>query len=192
MLTPEQLAAREGKLTSSSVGDLCSGDKDRIMELWKMMVGDPSYKPTDFSGIWPVQLGTVTETLNLNWFERKTGHILTKRGDVIVHPAYEWAACTLDGYCETIQCPVEAKHCGGYEKIETIIQRYMPQLHWAMECTNTKQCAISIIQGAAEPYIEYVNYDKDYADELMARAHRFMNHVLMMTEPDRKSTRLNS
>jgi hypothetical protein len=59
----------------------------------------------------------------------------------------------------------------------------MPQMHWQMECTKSDKCAISIIQGAQEPYVEYINYNKEYADELMARAHRFMNHVWAMSEP---------
>jgi hypothetical protein len=121
--------------------------------------------------------------LNLAWYEKKTGSILSKKGHVVVHPNYDWAAATLDAYDETLSCPVETKHVGGWEKTDVIIQRYMPQMHWQMECTNSAKCAISIIQGAAEPYIEYVNYNKDYADELMARAHRFMNHVWNMTAP---------
>lgn len=182
-LTPEQIEARKGKLTASSIGSLVSGDKQRILNLWREMVGDPAYVEPDFSDNWPVRLGETTEQLNLDWYEKKTGDILTKRGEVIIHPDYDWAAATLDGYDPVVCCPVETKHVGGWEKTDTIVQRYMPQMHWQMECTRSKKCAISIIAGAAEPYIEYVNYDKDYADELMARAHRFMNHVWMMTEP---------
>jgi len=182
-LTPEQIEARKGKLTASSIGALVSGDKERIIDLWKETIGDPSFVPPNFDDNWPVKLGETTEALNLAWYEKKTGHVLVRRGDVVIHPDYDWAAATLDGFDHICGCPVEAKHVNGFDKLDNVIQRYMPQLTWQMECTNTKQCAISIIQGAAEPYIEYINYDKDYADELMARAHRFMNHVWMMTPP---------
>src|SRR5882762_4024746 len=182
-LTPEQIEARKGKLTASSIGALVSGDKERIINLWKEMIGDPSFVPPNFDDNWPVKLGETTEAMNLAWYEKKTGHVLVRRGDVVIHPDYDWAAATLDGFDHICGCPVEAKHVNGFDKLDNVIQRYMPQLTWQMECTNTKQCAISIIQGAAEPYIEYINYDKDYADELMARAHRFMNHVWMMTPP---------
>lgn len=182
-LTPEQIEARKGKLTASSIGTLVSGDKDRILNLWREMIGDPAYVEPDFSDNWQVQLGSVTEGLNLDWYEKKKGVVLERRGAVVVHPDYDWAAATLDGYDPVSGCPVETKHVSGWEKTDTIVQRYMPQMHWQMECTKSRQCAISIIAGAAEPYVEYINYDKDYADELMARAHRFMNHVWMMTEP---------
>lgn len=182
-LTVEQKIAREGKLTGSGVGSLVSGDKERILNLWKELIGDPSYVEPNFDDNWPVRLGETTEVLNLDWYEKSTGHILKNRGVVVTHPDYKWAAATLDGYDPVLDCPVETKHVGGWEKTDTIIQRYMPQMHWQMECTASKQCAISIIAGAAEPYIEYINYNKDYADELMARAHKFMNHVWSMTEP---------
>jgi len=182
-LTPEQKTAREGKLTASAIGSLVSGDKDRILNLWREMIGSPDYVEPDFSDNWPVRLGETTEQLNLDWYEKKTGNILVNRGAVVVHPDYGWAAATLDGFDNVLACPVETKHVGGWEKTDTIIQRYMPQMHWQMECTATKQCAISIIAGAAEPYIEYINYNRDYADELMARANRFMTHVWDMTEP---------
>lgn len=182
-LTAAQIAARQGKLTASGVGALVNGDKARILELWKELVGDPSYVAPDFSDNWPVQLGSATEQLNLDWYEKKTGRTLTRRGDVVVHPDYDWAAATLDGYDAVLGGPVETKHVGGWEKTETVIQRYMPQLHWQMEVTKSHQCAISIIQGAAEPYIEVIPFDKTYADELMSRAHRFMQHVTLMTAP---------
>ena len=182
-LTPEQIKARAGKLTASRVGALVSGDKEKVLDVWKELVGDPSWIEPDFSDNWPVQLGEATEALNLRWYSKRTGNILTRQGDVVIHPDYDWAAATLDGYDDVLGCPVETKMVGGWEKTETIIQRYMPQLQWQCEVTQSKQCAISIIAGAAEPYIEYIKYDKDYADELMARAHRFMNHVWMMTPP---------
>ena len=46
---------------------------------------------------------------------------------------------------------LEAKHVGGREPIETIIERYQPQLQWVMFVTCTKQIAISIIMGANQP-----------------------------------------
>jgi len=182
-LTQAQMLAREGKLTASRVKVLMEGEKEAILNLWREMVGDPAFVQEDLAGVWPVQLGSITEGLNLDWYERKTGRVLTKRGDVVVHPSYNWAASTLDGFDAAVPCAVETKHVGGFEKLDKVIQRYMPQMHWQMECTETKQCAISIIVGAQEPVVEYVNYNKEYADELLARAHRFMQSVWNMEPP---------
>lgn len=182
-LTEVQLAAREGKLTASRVGVLMGGDREKIYRLWQEMIGDPAFVPENYDDVWEVRLGEVTERLNLDWYEKKKGRILTRRGEVVVHPDYQWAAATLDGFDEVLQAPVETKHNNGFEKYEEVVQRYIPQMTWQMECTQTKQCAFSVIRGAAEPRTEIIQYDKAYADEMMVRAHKFMQHVWDLTPP---------
>jgi len=182
-LTESQKIARSGKLTGSRISCLMTGDKEKILELWRDLCGDPLYAEPDLNDIWAVRLGEITEPLNLEFYERVTGRVLTRRGEVIVHPDYQWAAATLDAFDAFIPGPVEAKCVGGFEKFEIVVQRYMPQVHWQMECTQSKRCALSVIEGARKPRIEIIEYDKEYADELMARALRFMEHVWNMTEP---------
>jgi hypothetical protein len=183
MLTPAQIQARDGKLTASAVACLMSGDAERILALWKELTGDPSFVPEDLSDVWPVQLGSHTEVLQLDWYERRTGRALTKRGDVIVHPKHEWAACTLDAWDTALACPVECKHVGGFEKTATVIERYQPQAHWQMIVTGSQSCVFSIIEGAREPIIETVAYDPPYAAELWRRAEQFMRCVFDLTPP---------
>src|SRR6266436_5977236 len=182
-LTDAQRLAREGKLTASRVAPLMTGDKAKIMAVWRELCGDPTYEEEDLSEIWAVQLGATTEGLNLDWYERTTGRILSKRGDVVVHPDYDWAAATLDAFDTLIPGPVEAKHTSGFEKVDTVLQRYQPQIHWQMEVTQTRKCAFSVIEGGRQPRVEIVDYDKAYADELMARALRLMEHVWNITPP---------
>lgn len=181
MLSPTQLAARDGKLTASRVAALMTGDETDIMTLWREMIGDPDFVPEDLSGVWPVQLGSHTESLNLDWFERKHGPI-SRRGDVVVH-GDGWAACTLDGWSDLHGCPVECKHVGGREPLETIIARYQPQMHWQMLVTSADRCALSVIMGANEPIIEFIPLDGDYARELWRRAIAFMQCVWALTPP---------
>ena len=78
---------------------------------------------------------------------------------------------------------IETKHCGGWEKIETIIERYQPQLQWQMLVTGARRAAISVIQGASEPVIEWVHFDEEYAAELWKRAEQFMECVWSLTPP---------
>lgn len=99
-LTAAQLTAREGKLTASRVACLMTGDEAKILDLWREMVGDPAHVPEDLNGVWAVRLGELTEPLNLEWYERRTGKPVTRRGEVVVHPIVTWAACTLDGWVE--------------------------------------------------------------------------------------------
>ena len=181
MLSPDQIAARDNKLTASRVACLMTGDQEAIVNLWREMVGDPDYVPEDLSGVWAVQLGSHTESINLDWFERKHG-IVSRRGEVVTH-ANGWAACTLDGWSEKYSCPVECKHVGGREPIETIHARYQPQMHWQMFVCGAKQCAPSIIMGAAEPAVDFIPWDAAYVRELVDRATAFMRHVWDLTPP---------
>lgn len=179
-LTPAQIAARAGKLTASRVACLMTGDAAAILKLWKEMIGDEA--PDDLSDFWPARLGEATEALNLEWFEQKRLP-LTRKGEVVVHPQHPWAAATLDGWCEELSCPVETKHVGGREPLEVIIDRYQPQMQWQMEVTGAAQCALSVIMGANEPVVEFIERDMDYAAEMITRGGVFMHHVQNRTQP---------
>jgi len=100
MLTPAQIDARRGKMTSSRIACLMTADVAKIMQLYMEMTEDPAFCPEDFSMFWPVRLGEATEQLNLDFFEQKNGMAVTRRGEVVVHPEIEWAAATLDGFVE--------------------------------------------------------------------------------------------
>jgi hypothetical protein len=66
---------------------------------------------------------------------------------------------------------------------ETIIARYQPQMHWQMIVTGAKQCAISIIEAANEPVVDFIDYEADYGNELLTRAAAFMVCVKTLTPP---------
>jgi hypothetical protein len=183
MLSPDQIKQRDGRLTASRVACLMTGDADKIMNLWRELVGDPAFVDEDLSDVWPVQLGAHTEPLNLDWYEKRTGKTLSRRGEVMVMPGFEWAAATLDGWDDDLSAPVEAKHVGGFEKTPVILERYAPQAHWQMIVTSAAQCVFSIIEGAREPVIEIVDFNEEYAAELWARAQQFMECVRTLTPP---------
>jgi len=182
MLTKTQLEAREGKLTASRIAVLMNGDAAGILRLYKEMIGEE--QPEDLSAVWPVQLGTVTEALNLHWYEMKAAvEIVTRQGKVVQHPQHEWAACTLDGWDKALDCPIECKHVGGREPLEVVIDRYQPQMQWQMECTGAKQCALSVIMGANAPVVEYIERDATYAAEMVKRGRQFMVCVAARIPP---------
>jgi len=125
----------------------------------------------------------VTEPLNLEWYTKKTGHILSRHGEVVQHPNYNWAAATLDAFDAIIPGPIEAKCVGGFDPIEKVIERYQPQIQWQLEVTGCNQAVLSVIEGGRVPRLVNLDRDKAYADELMARALRLMEHVWNMTPP---------
>lgn len=181
MLNPQQLKARAGKLTASAIGKLANGTPEDIYRLWEELVG--LREPEDLSHIWAVRLGECTEALSLAWYERKTGRTLTRRGEVVICPRAEWAACTLDAFDDALVGPVEVKHVGGFEPRERIIARYTPQVHWQMLCTGTDKGALSIIEGARAPLCETIPLNAAYADDLWQRGEAFMKCVNNLTPP---------
>lgn len=181
-LTKRQLQAREGKLTASRVACLMTANEEKIFNLWLEMTHDPSFVPEDFDDVWFVKLGEATEKLNLDWAERRYGKVVG-RGKVVVHPEIPWAAATLDGWLEDRDCPIETKHNNGFETPETLIQRYLPQMHWQMICTDATECALSVIRGAKEPEVYFVEFRPVYATEMIKRATAFMKHVFDLTPP---------
>ena len=68
------------------------------MNLWRQMIGDPDYVPPDLTWVWPVQLGSVTEEVNLRFYGHNTGNSLSRHGEVVVNVYNDWASCTLDAW----------------------------------------------------------------------------------------------
>lgn len=189
-LTEAQQKAREGKLTASRVACLMSGNERKILNLWRELVGSPDYEPEDLEWNWAVRLGQCTEDLNLDFYEHVTGHPVTRRRDpvtgdqeVVVSDRADWAACSLDGWDSVLSVPVECKHVGGMEPRETVIDRYQPQYHWQMICTNARETASSIIEAARYPVIDMIPWDEEYGEELWSRAEWLMWHIKNLVCP---------
>jgi hypothetical protein len=174
MLSPSQIEARKGKLTASRMAPLMTGDAAAIIKLYREMLGEE--KEDDLSRVWPVQLGAATEEVNLRFYEMRRNP-LSRHGEVVIHPRYDWGACTLDAWDDMLGCPVEAKHVGGREDLSVVIDRYQPQMQWLMECTTANQCGLSVIVGANPPIVEYFERDVPYAAEMVHRGAQFMECV---------------
>ena len=174
-LNAAQIARRMGKLTASRIACLMTGDAEAIDRLYREFIGEEL--PEDLSHFWPARLGEATEELQLDWFEQKQKQRVSRRGEVINHPFLSWAACTLDGWIDELQAPIECKHVGGREPLEVIIDRYQPQCQWQCEVTGADQVALSVIFGANEPVLEFINRDPAYAAEMVKRGKMFMDCV---------------
>ena len=181
MLNAAQIARRMGKITGSRIACLMDGDRDKIMRMYREFIGDEL--PENLDDVWPVKLGEWTEELNLNWYERKHRQAISRRGDFVQHPFLGWAGVTLDGWIDQLQCVIECKHCGGREPMEIIIERYQPQCQWAMEVTGADACALSVILGANEPVVEFLERDAGYASEMRRRGEQFIAAVKLRQPP---------
>lgn len=170
MLTAEQQAQRVGKITGSRIKAIATGTEADMIELWEIMTG--RREEADLSGVWPVYLGTHTEHAHLNWLERVWGEPITRRGEWAQSGEHEWAGVTLDGW--RAGCPVEAKHVGGREPRDRVVERYYPQCQWQAYCTDAPGVHLSIIEGANEPAVTYLPRDDGYIADLVERADAFM------------------
>jgi predicted phage-related endonuclease len=182
-LTDKQRELRKGHFTGSEANILMAGDPYKVMDLYKMHIGDPTYIEPDFSEVWPVRLGEVTEALNLEFAALKYGPV-TRQGEVVCGlGSLDWTAATLDGWLEKHKCPIEAKCVNGRSALDDVIARYQPQLHWQMMVTKAKECALSVIIGGNEPIVEFVPINRQYARELWQRATAFWLCVKSKTPP---------
>ena len=181
MLNSAQIAARKGKLTASRIACLMTGDAAAIMRLYQEMIGEA--EPEDLSKVWPVRLGEATEQLQLDWYEQKNSTIVTRRGELVASLWQEWAAATLDGWIDSLECPIEVKHVGGREPLETIVERYQPQMQWQMYVTASDECALSVIMGSSEPIVEFIPRAQGYIDEMIRRGEQFMSFVARRVPP---------
>ncbi len=128
-----------------------------------------------------MQLGIVTETLNLNWYAHSVERPVTRRGQVCVSERFPILACTLDGFDEGLRGPVQAKHCNPFRKDAR--EAYTPQVMHEMIVTKTEKAILSIIYGTNEPVYELVEFDEMFADDYVRKCQEFWQFVLDDKEP---------
>jgi predicted phage-related endonuclease len=130
-----------------------------------------------------VQLGSCTETLNLDWYERTIDRKVTRRGETIICPDHHILRCTLDGFDEVAGSVIEAKHVNGFSKLPDVRARYTPQCVHQMICTGAKSAILSVIIGTSEPDLELIEYDEFFANDYIEKCWQFWKHVVDGTPP---------
>src|SRR5437016_1083317 len=128
---------------------IMGSDEAALLRLWREKRGE--IEPEDLSGNLIVQLGTVTEPLNRQWFERNTGHTVTDVQKRIKHPVIRWMAATLDGMVEETGAVFEAKFMLPWSfSEEGAAEKYMPQVQHNTWVMNAKAAVLSIITGGGK------------------------------------------
>lgn len=166
-------------------GFIGGSDCVRIMRgewrtLWAIKTGRE--EPEDLSDNIAVQLGTHTESFNLNWFEKQFRMPVDYRqktfSDLIgTVPAQG----TIDGMVDTQI--IEAKHTNSYTNMDEIIERYMPQVQLYCYLAKADGAHLSVIFGNNKWESAFVRYDKDYFDSMWAVVSDFWGCVIRDEEP---------
>lgn len=181
MLSKEALIERRKGLGGSDAAKIVSGD---WFPLWQDKTN--RVEPEDLSGVFAVQMGNATETLNLDWYERKTGQKVVRRGETLISAAYPFLRVTLDGAStwEGVPCVVEAKHCNGYSKIDDLRARYTPQVMHEMIVCGVTRGILSVIIGTNEPALELIELDEFWATDYIEKCREFWQYVIDDRAPE--------
>jgi predicted phage-related endonuclease len=163
-LTAEQIAARAGKVGGSDATDIVSGDPRRVEQRRLEKLG--RVEPEDLSRVLPVVMGSHTEALNLDWFERETGLTVSREGESVISATHPWRACTLDGMASD-GAVVQAKHVNAFSKDEEVVQRYMAQLHHEMDVTGADAAYLTVFVGTQRWDCWRIERDPGYAAKLL-------------------------
>jgi hypothetical protein len=128
-------------------------------------------------------LGCWTEPFNRQWFERTTGHAVSRVGASVPCERYDWRRCTLDGFIEAQSAVWEAKHTNAFCTADEVLERYMPQLQHNMAVTAAPQAFLSIIFGNHKFEIIEVAADWLYQLDLLQAESDFWDSVTSGREP---------
>jgi hypothetical protein len=125
-----------------------------------------------------VQLGTVTEPLNRQWYEQSTGNAVTDVQKRVQHPVIRWMAATLDGIVEQTGAVFEAKFMLPWSfSEEGAAEKYMAQLQHNMWVTNATTAALSIITGGGKWVEITIPADSLYQHLLLTAEKKFWRCV---------------
>lgn len=182
-LSAAALAARKSRIGGSDAGKIVSGD---WLPLFLEKTGRT--EPEDLTWVLPVQMGIVTEELNIDFFEHATGHKVFGRGEVYTHPNHAYIGATLDGLALIGNKPaiVQCKHVSAFAKVEEVEQRYYPQVSHEMLVTGASVAFLSVFLGTMKHEIIEVRRDRDYTNRLLDLEVEFWNYVLRNEQPPDK------
>lgn len=175
-LTEAQLAFRKHVIGGSTANVIMSGDDEKLLRLWREYRGE--VEPEDLSDVLQVAIGSATEAINVDFFERRTGRKVTDRGVEKLSLTFPWMGCTLDGRTDGGETVFEAKTVSAFAKPEEIKLRYLPQLTHNMLVCELNRAVLSVIYGNGHKFEQYdVTLDEEYAECLIRAEEAFWNAV---------------
>lgn len=180
-LTPQQRNARVDGIGGSDANTLLSGDREKILQLWRVKRGET--RDEDLSAVLPVMLGCWTEPFNRQWYERLSRTSVIASGSSFTCEEHEWRKCTLDGLVDPGEAVFEAKHTSAFAKADEVLERYMPQLQHNMAVTRRDRAVLSVIFGNHKYEVFEIAADWLYQQELFEVEAAFWDCVVTGREP---------
>jgi predicted phage-related endonuclease len=155
---------------------IMGGDQVALVRLWREKRGQN--EPEDLSGDLLVQLGTVTEHLNRQWYEKNTGHAVTEVQRRVFHNVHRWMAASLDGKIDATGAVFEAKFMLPWNfSEEAAAEKHMAQLQHNMWVTAARTAVLSIITGGGKWVEMTIPADPLYQHLLLTAERKFWRCV---------------
>jgi predicted phage-related endonuclease len=167
---------RRGFIGGSDARIIMGDDQPALLRLWREKRGET--EPEDLSGDLLVQLGTATERLNRDWYEKNTGQIVSEVQRRVFHPVHRWMAATLDGRVEATGAVFEAKFMLPWNfSEEGAAERHTAQLQHNMWVTASRIAILSIITGGGKWVEITIPADPLYQHLLLTAERKFWRCV---------------
>jgi predicted phage-related endonuclease len=172
---PDSLA-RRAFIGGSDARIIMGQDETALIRLWQEKRGE--VEPANLSNDLIVQLGTVTEHLNRNWYEKNTGHAVIEVQRRVFHSVHRWMAATLDGRVDVTGAVFEAKFMLPWNfSEEAAAEKHMAQLQHNMWVTAARTAALSIITGGGKWVEMTIPADPLYQHLLLTAERKFWRCV---------------
>lgn len=186
--TEAELAERRTFIGGSEAGLIYKGEYfgKTVVDLWREKTGRAEHEVLDDK--LNVQMGTWTEELNRQWYERKTKLTVDTSKELCYmqrHPEFEFVGGNLDGVVidSTGEKGVwEAKHTSPFNKND-LSEFYYPQLQHLMLVTGYQYSVLSWFIGNDRWKQAEVQRDEAFIEELLAREKEFWHCVELDIEP---------
>jgi predicted phage-related endonuclease len=155
---------------------IMGNDQAALVRLWREKRGE--VEPEDLSDNLIVQLGTATEDLNRQWYERNTGNAVGSIQRRLIHPIHKWMAATLDGLVDPGGDVFEAKFMLPWNfSEEAAAEKHMAQLQHNMWVTASRTAVLSIITGGGKWVEMTIPADPLYQHLLLTAERKFWRCV---------------
>jgi predicted phage-related endonuclease len=160
----------------SDARTIMGDNENALLRLWREKRGE--VEPEDLSDNLVVQLGTVTEALNRQWYVRNTGQVIIDVQRRVFHPVKRWMAATLDGLIEGTGAVFEAKFMLPWSfSEEAAASKHMAQLQHNMWVTASGTAVLSIITGGGKWVEITIPADPLYQHLLLVAEKKFWHCV---------------
>ena len=157
-------------------------------QVWSEKVGEtPS---ADLSDVLPVQMGKHTESFNIDWFIKQTGHTVGKKQEFFQMTKYPYIYAHIDG---TVieqtdnglmkNSLLECKHTNAFSNATKVTDKYMAQIQHYLMVAELEKAYLSVFFGNLKYEVIEIEHSIDFQRKLIAAEVLFWHYVKTKQAP---------